>query len=236
MPLPDGCNPPPPTGDTTPVHTPCDEADKKAADSTFRAKFTELKNKALDTATHHESGYKGVPNASGVNQYITIDGTNNNPEIEFNFNTGEKVNFIMHNHYNSLHQLSVFSTSDFINSYDAMQQTSNFTSSTFSMALTTQLGTSYLMLIEDSTKFAAFTNLYCATGKAGELKLDKMYLLKYIVGGQSSNTTANELGFLRLMKDLNMGIALFRPNANFTYYTRLKLNANNTAVITEDCP
>lgn len=228
----DPCGPPPPP---PPVHTPCDEINLKKNDSTFKAKFSELKTKAADTSIHYESGYKVTSSTTG-NQYTAINGNANDPEIKLTFNTSEKVTCIMHNHYNSPRQLSVFSTGDLILSYQAMQLTGNFTSSTFSMALTTQLGTSYLMLIEDSTKFAAFTYKYFVVPEDKESNIDMRYIFKGITGGANSNTATNELGFLRLMRDLDMGLALFKPNASFSGYKRLKINTANTGVTEEDCP
>jgi hypothetical protein len=98
----------------------------------------------------------------------------------------------------------------------------------FTLAVSTNAGTSYVITIDDPAKFLAFGNYYFETeGNISELV--KKYHIDYKVE-HFSLAKDNEKRFLELIKDENIGITLLKANETFTGYDKLILTRNGVVV------
>jgi hypothetical protein len=124
--------------------------------------------------------------------------------------------------------LSIYSVKDLYTFY-AAKSTSPWVSDPgmFVSELYTAAGTAYTISCPDGYFFSLFANRYLST-PAGLNDLEALYMQYGITTNNNSNPAANELAFLKLMRDLNSGIFLSKPDPYLPgYWQRVDLGPNN---------
>lgn len=169
-----------------------------------------------------------TPTSTAENQYAEnyVEGPLNGGDVELNL-SNLYVSILMHCHYKTS-LLSIFSLSDIYQVYAI--QSAGF------MLNDGELFTSYLVTAH-GTKYAikfAPQNLNSLSGYNENFftgwEFDNMKKAKedkYAEDVQQTNTPAqNELGFLKFIKDQNLGIEIYKADATFSQWSKLTIGTN----------
>lgn len=194
--------------DTT---NPCANADSLAVNVGYKNRLDSLK--AL-TNSNFETGYYSTKNPDGTYTYHKQQGSVGSPSISGSNNITNTISSYMHNHYTGL--LSVFSGGDLQQMYYWMKNGKMDDPSTFSMSLVTANGTTYMLQIEDITKFQQFGQAYLANSLIFQSVFEAQYSGRYGISPTATNET-NLFGFLRLLHEYNTGLIFFVGD-NTTFY------------------
>jgi len=141
----DGGMPPPQTcptetivADTTPP-TPCQQVIALASNSDFKTLMTTLKN---ETGQNYENAYTFNIDANGNVTSNSFQGIPNSSSVALNFSSGA-VDGYAHDHYAG--DMPTFSEADIQQIYNMMQQNQMKNPSTFTAAVVTAPGTTYVI-------------------------------------------------------------------------------------------
>jgi hypothetical protein len=141
------------------------------------------------------------------------------------------VDGIMHNHYNNPERLSIFSANDIVAlAYNFVHHEIRDIK-TFTYTLVTD-STSYIIMIEDSTKFMNFVNIWFDSDRHIENFSTQLYE-NYNVGAAGVSILDNEKNFLQGMNSYppsGCGLKLFKGNLSMTEFTPIQLNSSNQIV------
>ena len=143
--------------------------------------------------------------------YANFSGTIQKPEANYTGNTS--MLGVIHSHYGQL--LSIFSAVDLQDLYFKLKNHSDITDDIF-LGLVTSSNTAYILQVQNRAAFIAFGDVHLADDDKKE-KLMKIMLDKYGIKPTADRDT-NELGFLRMMKQMNLGLTLASSNS-FNYLT-----------------
>lgn len=209
-------------------------------DDVFKQKMILLKNAAENYSvetlfTVYNDPTPGVaPSQTDAYDYTAFTGTSYAPNAVYAGDT--TMQGLIHSHFEGL--LSIFSPSDIKDLYGLMLNSS--ITDDFFIGVVTDEGTSYILQIEDRTKFIAFGNLYLSTEtKFYNFERDT-WERKYNITPNNSNAN-NEKGFLKMMSDLNAGISLTSSNFvknqphNFSEWKKIVYDNNSGNVIPVTC-
>ena len=198
--------------DPNPKKDPCDMIKKLQADTTFKGRMANLIDAARLWSFERCYVMYNAPSPTTTNNYTyqSFQGTISSPESGYTGNT--TMQGIIHSHYNGL--LSIFSAGDLQDLYFKLKNYPEITDDFF-MGLVTSSNTAYLLQVPDRATFIAFGDKYLANDdKIKDFMKEKM-LEKYNINPDNSRTD-NELGFLKMMADLNMGVSLASVDFNAT--------------------
>lgn len=203
-----GWNPHPGGGDSTIPKDPCDKVIPLKTDAEYINRSIELKN---STTLNYEKSY--VQNKDGV--FLYKEGPVNEGKVDLIIR--DTVFNINHSHYDG----KMFSEDDLWTAW-SFQITNHLVDSAFTLAVSTNAGTSYVFTIDDPIKFQAFGAKYFVN--EGDIeKLENKFNKGYKIG-KSNSPSVNETSFLQFIRDENVGISLLKANDTFTSYQRLILN------------
>jgi hypothetical protein len=145
------------------------------------------------------------------------------------------VDGIMHNHYNNPKRLSIFSADDIVAlAYNLVHHEIRNTK-TFTYTLVTD-STAYIIMIEDSTKFMNFVNIWFDTREHIHAFSRQLYT-NYNVGYSGITNSDNEKNFIEGINAYPLGgcgLKIFRGNSSMTIFTPIILNSSNQ-VIPDPC-
>ncbi len=187
-----------------PPNDPCAQAKKLVQDLVFKSKMNDLKSK---TGLPNEVEY--YTNAQGG--YTYIQGLAGQASIDFTVNS--PISSYIHTHYTGT--FPTFSGSDIKAIYDLQQKGNISNISTFTAAVVSASGTTYLMTISDPTKFAAFgAKNFNNTANFGifEHYYDNNKNVYEKIG--NNNVTSFELALLEALKD--SGVTVLKGNSNYS--------------------
>ena len=135
---------------------------------------------------------------------------------------------IMHSHFLGL--LSVFSCTDLQDLFNIIKNPK--ITDDFFYGLVTQSGTKYMLTISDRSAFLAFGDKYLSTLSKLESFESEYYSNKYGIDINNSSSN-NELSFVKMMSEMNTGIAIFAANTDFSNYKQLSIV--NNQIISSNC-
>jgi hypothetical protein len=189
---------------------PCEKIKKLQDDTNFKNRMANL----IDAARNWNFErcivmYNATtPTLTNNYTYQTFDGTANSPESGYNGNT--TMQGIIHSHYDGL--LSIFSAGDLQDLYFKLKNYPEITDDFF-MGVVTASNTAYLLQVPDRATFIAFGDKYLSDKNKLNKFMEEIMLNRYNIENENSND-ANELGFLKMMADLNMGVSLASVDFN----------------------
>ncbi len=191
---------------------PCEKIKKLQDDTNFKGKMANLIDAARNWSFERCYVMYNATTPTTTNNYTyqTFDGTANTPESGYNGNT--TMQGIIHSHYDSL--LSIFSAGDLQDLYFKLKNYPEITDDFF-MGVVTSSNTAYLLQVPDRAAFIAFGDNYLADDEKFKKFMIKTMGDKYSINPNNSNEV-NELGFLKMMADLNMGASLASVDFNAT--------------------
>lgn len=163
--------------------------------------------------------------------------TTNNEEVVQNFFYGQpgsnsidldvgnsSLTIFMHTHYDTVNQLSVFSLQDLHQIYTLIKN-QNITGD-FTAVLVTEHGTRYALKFYDSNVFASWGDFFFAGWEFDNLR-DKKEDLYIKDVNPKFGVSKNENGFLKFVKNNNLGFELYKTDNDFTNWTKIVLDNNN---------
>jgi hypothetical protein len=204
---------------------PCKSADSLKKNKALDSLFRELEKKVSDKK---EYAYNFSQNSDGAIKDLVLD-TGNTGTGTTPINTVSRIDALLHSHYDGL--LSIF-TSDDLNTLATFFNQNGFNNpSSFIYGLITSSGTQYVLQISDTSAFSIYANRF--RDNQYYLKVKEQLSLTYGLGYNVSNDD-NEQYFMEYMKDLNIGMTLFKYNKNNTKWEPLTLDVNNK-VIKQKC-
>lgn len=216
-------------GNNSNPKNPCDLIKKLKNDILFKQKMTNLQTATAYSFEVVSTAYDNpTPDSQPISIYRFLDfsGDISKPQVEYPYYP--QIKGIMHSHYQGL--LSVYSVTDLEDIYLKLKNPL-VTDDLFS-ALVTKAGTRYLISISNRVKFIAFGDEYLLTLKKQE-KLAIQYE-KYNIDKNSTNST-NELGLMKMLTQLDVGVNVYKGNANFTDWQLLTYSSNTNKVIEIPC-
>ncbi len=185
-----------------------------------------------------ERMYVLSPDTVAENQFVEnyVPGPLNGGDVEFDL-SNLVVSILMHCHYD-LSLLSIFSLSDIYEMY-AIQSAGYMLNEgqTFTSYLVTAQGTKYAIKFapparDFQTPFNENFFIGWEFSNVRDAREDK-----YEESVKQTNTPAqNELGFLKFIKDQNLGIELYKADDSFSQWSKLTLNSGGRAVLPVPCP
>ncbi|WP_433625298.1 hypothetical protein [Chryseobacterium cucumeris] len=198
--------------------TPCEKAKKIGNNAKTQDLFEGLKTKTNSTK---EFGQVLKESAGQINN-TQVEGEANQAGIDFN--VSGKFDGFIHSHYSGL--LSIFSANDlaslaaiYING--GMSNVNNFI-----FGVVTASGTQYILIIDDPEKFAIFAKQFLLpNGQIDQVYTDSYGNGIYIMYNIKNNglSSANELGFVKLLSNENTGLKVFKGSNNSTNWAELGL-------------
>jgi hypothetical protein len=204
--------------------TPCEKANNLKNDPVSIGKFKQLQ---LLVNSDHEEAYAMPQSANGAIQHFI--GNSNDKKVKSTLTN--MVRSHLHNHYNDVDELSLFSPDDF-SAIAQFFSGNKINPNNFTMGVTTSFGTNYIMVIDDPTAFSNFINSYVYDENTNE-NLPNLFT-RYGIH-HSSTIAANELAMLQLFKDKGSGIKMLKADANFTQFEELTLNRDSKIVVPIPC-
>jgi hypothetical protein len=229
--------------DCTPaVKPPCELISILEKDDNFRGRMKGLISASLQFSFENAIVLYKNPTPTTANQftYVNAPGSIAKPGLDYNATTA--MQGLLHSHYKDL--LSIFSATDLQDMYQKMKLPA-ITDDYFSGVVCPQ-GNAYIMQVEDRAAFIAFGDKYLSTVQQRD-NFDVTILQNKYNIKMDNTATDNELGFLKMMKELNSGINIAKetfdpksptPTTNPDLFKKLqKLNYNTTTktVETNNC-
>ena len=202
-----------------------------SSNEVFKEKMQVLKNSINDTVEKTFGVYNGNFLANN-NEYANptcgaiIDGTGQNTG---NVNYHVSMKAVAHNHVTDPQKghIGTFTLNDIIQLYDILllAKTSNspIKDEEFATYLTCNEG-NYALKITDFQKLQTFA-LKVKTFETFKDKIDKFYKEKNMVHGEEK--VKQNIGFLKLMKEYDIGVDYYEGDDNFENWKKLELNGNN---------
>ncbi|AIM35313.1 hypothetical protein KO02_00490 [Sphingobacterium sp. ML3W] len=198
---------------------PCKEMKKKANDPEFKGKLNELK---ASLNVDYEKGFLMTANGTSTT-YTAIQGDSNTHFIDFT--PPNPISGYLHTHVGI--GFSTFSIADMQAIYQLYQGGNIQNLSTFTAGVVSSHGTSYVLMIENTTAFNTFgsTNLNSTLGiKDLENYYNNYYDINKITF-QKSEIEARELALLKALE--NSGLKLMKGSSDFSTWTNIKeVNGN----------
>ena len=220
---------------------PCDMIKKLQGDTNFKARMANL----IDAARNWNFErcyvmYDAATPTTTTNNYTyqTFDGTINSPGSTYTGNTTMKG--IIHSHYNGL--ISIFTAGDLEDLYLKLKNYPDITDDFF-IGVVTSSNTAYLLQVPDRATFIAFGDKFLSDQAKVEDFTENKIFKKYNIQPNNSNSD-NELGFLKMMTDLNMGVSLASVDFNaattsagivFDTWTKKEYNKKTKTIIPSNC-
>lgn len=215
--------------------TPCDIIKKLQLDTNFKSRMSGLIDSARNWSFEQCIVLYNSPTPLTSNNftYQTFSGSIGSPSAQYTGDT--TMQGIIHSHYSGL--LSIFSGEDIQDLYLKMKNYPSISNDIF-IAVVTSSNTAYLLQIPDRAAFIAFGDKYLSTQKDLEKFIEKTMGKKYGLNSSGTNA-ANELGFLKMLKELNTGLSVSTATFNssttasasiFDNWTKIEYNSltNNT--------
>ena len=182
----------------------CQTKKKLENDATFKYAMSNLLSYARNGSFETYNVMNNATNPTPTNNftYNIQNGTLAAPELAYVGNIN--MQGVIHSHFGDL--FSIFSGQDLYDLYIKLKNNPQITDNIF-LGLVTSKNTAYLLQIEDRNTFIAFGDAYMPTERElARFMKDKM-ADKYGMYG-NGNSATNELGFYKMMSDLNMGVNL----------------------------
>lgn len=221
------------------IKSPCTLLKTLMKDPPFRGKMANLSGA---TNWAFEKGFtlynKEIKNTLDNFSYTPFQGNVNSPIANYNYDSAT-IQGMIHSHFGGL--LSIFSPIDLQDLYLKMKN-QDVTDNYFAGVVTAS-GTAYIMQMEDRAAFIAFGDKYLSSDSKLNNFGENFYLKKYGISEQNSKES-NEKGFLKMMKEMNMGTNIaaspFTPNAPgnpdlFKNLTPIKYNPTTDKVEPQNC-
>jgi hypothetical protein len=200
------------------------------------------------TSQNHENGIfveSSSPNVQNATTSPTASATVDFPNLA----SPNKYKVMAHTHdaygpYGS-GTFSIFSWEDLAIAADIIKD-SEFDDDFFTLYLATADGTRYALTIEGTSSFSSYfdwktdpnnpanTNYTDFQKRLDLNQKEREYYAEQPIPGKIgyNSTPANDVKvFLKMLKDLNLGVSLFEVDATYTTFTKLTLNSNGTAVV-----
>ena len=210
---------------------PCIKANLLKNDSIFKAKLNDLKI----SATNNNFETTNVLSKNNLNvetnqyNYSIVNGNANSPSANYLFYPSISVG-MLHNHYGNL--LSIFTIQDLIDMYNIVKDP-QVNSEELVFGLVTKAGTVYLITISDKEKFIKFGNknlLKYSDYVYLESEVNKNYEIR-----TDRTNDQNELGFIKMLKDFDVGVNFLKGNTtDFNSWERKEIDKRNK-VLTINC-
>ncbi|MEM6721563.1 MAG: hypothetical protein AAF611_19710 [Bacteroidota bacterium] len=208
----------------------CDELAINSNSEAFSNRMQELKTATNGTIEKGFGIYNGsYANPADANPLVgaLLDGTaQGGPDIPYHpFQKG-----IAHNHLNNpvYNHIGTFTTKDMfmLNNIVTLNQLQGNYVQDHEMAayLVCQEG-NYAIKVADQTKFYNFTVKY-ATDQDFKNKINEFYKDENIIHGKPKNE--QNLGFLKLLKNHDVGLRLYESDENFQNWKELTIGRNDT--------
>ena len=184
-----------------------------------------LKKLRDSTVLHYETGISfTLPDLSSASHdYYTGQGT-----LAVNVSPPHPVDGILHNHYDTIGRHLIFSAEDLTSLAQIFVRNEIRDIRTFTFTLVTD-STAYILMIDDSTKFRSFINKWLDTDKHMR-DFATHYYDEHNVAGEGLSIAQKEKNFLTALEKVmqftgqnDIGLKLFRGNADMTVFTPLKL-------------
>lgn len=219
---------------------PCEKIKKLQADTNFKNRMALLIDAARGWSFEKcHVMYNAVsPSITNNYTYENFQGTISSPESGYTGNTN--MQGIIHSHYRGL--ISIFSAGDLQDLYFKLKNYPDITDDFF-MGVVTSSNTAYLLQVPDRATFIAFGDKYLADNDKISYFMKDIMLEKYNINPDNSRTD-NELGFLKMMANLNMGVSLASVDFNattpatgtvFNTWTKKVYDKKTRTVISSNC-
>lgn len=199
---------------------PCDDAYKLAQNQEFIDMLNELKALLGD---NREYGYTYTKSNSTITKSTLFSGAPNGNSINFSLTT--PVDGIAHTHYAGNGMMSIFTVGDVYVMTAVFANGKMNNTSTFTYTVQTTHGTQYSLKIDNVTLFKDFVQI--ATEGNWD-SFEESYANHNIMPSNSNST--NEKGFIKFLKDEKTGLSLFRGNAQFDEWKKLKIDSDGNVV------
>jgi len=213
-----------PTVNTHPRN--CNELALNSSDQTFKDRMEDLKTATEGSVEKGFGIYNGnyaSPPLANPSIGVILPGTvQKGPEIPFH--PSQKA--LVHNHLNGLiyNHIGTFSPNDILQLLDLstllQQNNSQVQQHEIATYLVCNEG-NYALKIADDSKLYAFGLKY-ATNQTFRNKVNAYYDEKNIKHGKPKND--QNIGFLKLMDEFDIGVKLYEADENFENWNELKLN------------
>ncbi len=222
-------------------NTPCDQLKKTTIDIDFKAKLQTLQtnvNNATATNMNFETAFTQTPADINLTSYDYeyFEGEPNEETVALTYpTTNGLISGFMHTHYSLSHH-SVFSLDDIKEIYD-MATTGHIYDDTFTAVVITKHGTTYALKFDDPQKLVDFGNQWFdqwwdinpnglpewLDNKSAEIrkKFSKKIKIKHSV-------EKNEKNFAKFLDKMNIGMSLYKSNADFTQWSKVEKNGDLT--------
>lgn len=213
---------------------PCEKVNNLKNDTKFQQKMNDLSYAAKNYK--FEKVYSVYDNPNPINTATTIDNYNffpfsgnvYNPTATYNYFTNIKG--LIHSHYKDLY--SIFSSPDLQDLYNILLNPS--ITSDFFYGVVTEDGTSYIITISDRTKFINFGNEHLGNYEDFKEFEKDIFNKKYNIKPDNSVAT-NELGFLKMMSELDIGLNFYSGNEDSTEWEKKVYNPITNQVSPTNC-
>lgn len=208
---------------------PCGSMKTISADTNFVANMQDLSKKVNQK---NEEGYVITKNASGDFEYSPVKGNDNENFIKFNFNT--RTLGIIHSHYSGLNSMPSPGDLKQLGAIFVANSTKdrNVISSDFTLGVVSTYG-SYVFKINNIEKFVNFyvdKLLYITDYSSFSEKYKSDYNLD-----KSDHSKSWETNFLKLIKDYDTGLTMFKGSNDSKSWQEKTLNENGNSVIDGPC-
>ena len=184
-------------GGTNTYDTPCDKADSLEGDAGLKAYLSALHGV---TDSSFEVGFVRGHSPLGFSTYQLIQGAVGNPSLP-NLSFTEPIDGLYHSHFSG--GFSIFSPGDIRTMYNIYSD--QMASPGFTFAVTTQTGT-YVLYVDNVQQFLQYGQAHLAD----EASFNDFQIGTYVTNGiyESGTQLGNEIGFLKMLRDENMGLKL----------------------------
>lgn len=220
------------SGGTT-TKTPCqqlkDNNSKPIANTTPpKTVLDNLNDLTSQMATNpRERMYIMTPYTALETQFVEtyVEGPLNGGDVSYNLGNNA-VSIIMHCHYDTA-LLSVFSLSDIQQMYQSTQVGNIFSPDTFTSYLVTTHGTKYAIKFapQNPNSLTGYNENFFTGWEYDNIK--DIREKAYEQNVNNKNTVAqNELGFLKFLKNQNLGVEIYKADATFSQWSKLTIGTN----------
>lgn len=217
--------PPPPYTPADTILDPCNLTLNMLATNTgFNSLMNEFKTYANDTTLNTEYGTLYNYTTTGLTQ-DPRDGVPGKKGIDFTVNY--KISGFIHHHFKN--SLSIFSPHDIWTICNLLLDDKMLDKASFTFPLVTAQGTSYMLMIDNLTKFRQFAQRIIA----GNINVQEdIYSFTWKINEKNTNEI-NERQFLKYLKytEGGSGLKLFRGNKFSNGWTAIGLDNNDNVIV-----
>lgn len=218
-------------GGTQTPPTPCQHMNTLGAQPVFSQAVNTLIGK---TGLNYESGYTYSNGGRNGSDYTAVDGLANADQIIYP-NPSMPLDGIMHTHPPGT--FSVFSMTDLASMYRTYHLNQMMDPSTFTITVFTDSGVDYAIKITNLNDFLDFGNISLFDDDAVRDFESTWYNSApghYDIDATKS-IASNEQSFLRLLKERNTGLTMFKHDRTQNTWQQLGLDTNNSPIVVP-CP